>query len=101
VGGSTEVHPTLRTLRKILGVTSARELASVMAATGLAQNLGALRALATAGISRGHMRLHAKSIALAAGAVGEEAERIASEMIALGEIKPHVAAALRKQRRTG
>jgi hydroxymethylglutaryl-CoA reductase len=94
VGGSTGVHPTLRTLRKILGVTSARELACVMAATGLAQNLGALRALATLGISKGHMRLHAKSVALAAGATGDEAERIAAEMIAIGEIKPHVAATL-------
>jgi hydroxymethylglutaryl-CoA reductase len=101
IGGSTHVHPTLRTLHKILGVTSARELACVMAATGLAQNLGALRALATAGISRGHMRLHARSVALAAGARGEEAERVASQMIALGEIKPQIAADLLSRREAG
>jgi len=66
VGGSTRVQPTLRVLRKLLRVETAQELAMVMAAVGLAQNLGALCALATEGIQRGHMRLHARSVALAA-----------------------------------
>jgi hydroxymethylglutaryl-CoA reductase len=58
VGGSTAAQPVLRVLRKLLGVKSARELATVMASVGLAQNLGALCALATEGIQRGHMNLH-------------------------------------------
>ena len=66
---------------KILGVESAQELASVMAAAGLAQNLGALRALATSGIQKGHMRLHAKNMAVSAGAVGDEIERVAQQLI--------------------
>jgi len=67
VGGSTCVQPTLRVVRKLMGVEGARELALVMAAVGLAQNLGALCALAAEGIQRGHMGLHARSVALAAG----------------------------------
>jgi hydroxymethylglutaryl-CoA reductase len=67
VGGSTRVQPALRVLRKLLRTQSARELAMVMAAVGLAQNLGALSALASEGIQRGHMNLHARSVALAAG----------------------------------
>ena len=67
VGGSTGVHPTIVVLRKLLDVENARELGMVMAAAGLAQNLGALRALATEGIQRGHMTLHARQAALAAG----------------------------------
>ena len=63
VGGSTDTHPTLRAVRKLLGVTSAQELAMLMAAVGLAQNLGALRALSTEGIQRGHMNLHARKLA--------------------------------------
>ncbi|MCB9785079.1 MAG: hydroxymethylglutaryl-CoA reductase, degradative [Deltaproteobacteria bacterium] len=65
VGGSTTVHPLVRVMRKVLRCHSARELASVMAAVGLAQNLGAIRALATDGIQRGHMALHARTVALA------------------------------------
>ena len=87
VGGSTLVHPTVAALRKILGVTDARELAGVMAAVGLAQNLGALRALATVGIQRGHMRLHARSIAISAGAPDDAVERIARLMVERGEIR--------------
>jgi hydroxymethylglutaryl-CoA reductase len=62
VGGASRVHPTARVALKILGVTTAQELAEVMAAVGLAQNLAALRALATEGIQRGHMELHARSV---------------------------------------
>ncbi|CAI8299125.1 MAG: 3-hydroxy-3-methylglutaryl-coenzyme A reductase [Candidatus Poseidoniaceae archaeon] len=82
VGGASKVHPVARANLEILGVESAQELASVMAAAGLAQNLGALRALATSGIQRGHMRLHAKNMAVSAGAVGEEIEKVAQQLIA-------------------
>lgn len=81
VGGASKVHPVARTNLQILGVDSAQELASVMAAAGLAQNLGALRALATSGIQKGHMRLHAKNMAVSAGAVGDEIERVAQQLI--------------------
>ena len=81
VGGASKVHPVARANLEILGVESAQELASVMAAAGLAQNLGALRALATTGIQKGHMRLHAKNMAVSAGAVGEEIEKVAQQLI--------------------
>jgi hydroxymethylglutaryl-CoA reductase len=68
VGGATKVHPTARANVRILGITSADELGEVMAAVGLAQNAGALRALATEGIQKGHMRLHARNMAVQAGA---------------------------------
>ena len=80
VGGASKVHPVARANLEILGVESAQELASVMAAAGLAQNLGALRALATSGIQKGHMRLHAKNMAVSAGAVGEEIEKVAQQL---------------------
>ncbi len=82
VGGTTQAHPLARVALKILGVSTARELAEIMAAVGLAQNLAALRALATEGIQRGHMALHARQIAMAAGAVGEEIDRIAERLVA-------------------
>jgi len=94
VGGSTGVHPTIRVLRKILRTETASELGMVMAAVGLAQNLGALRALATEGIQRGHMTLHARSVALAAGAAAADVERVATEMVRLGQVKEEVARGL-------
>ena len=87
VGGSTGVHPTIRALRKLLGVESARELAGVMAAVGLSQNLAALKALATEGIQRGHMSLHARSVALAAGAREEEVPAVAAALVREGCVK--------------
>jgi len=81
VGGATKVHPTARVALKILGVKTASELAQVIAAVGLAQNLGAIRALATHGIQRGHMQLHARQVAMAAGASTEQAETIAAQLI--------------------
>jgi hydroxymethylglutaryl-CoA reductase len=99
VGGSTEVHPTIRILRKILDVRTAGELAMVMAAVGLAQNMGALRALASEGIQRGHMTLHARSVALAAGAEGELVDAVARALVARGEIKVPAAQALLQQLR--
>lgn len=80
VGGATRVHPVARAAVKILGVRSADELSRVIAAVGLAQNFAALRALATEGIQRGHMSLHARNIALQAGARGEMVEIIAERM---------------------
>jgi hydroxymethylglutaryl-CoA reductase len=81
VGGATRVHPTARAALKILRVGSAVELAGVIAAVGLAQNLAALRALASEGIQSGHMKLHARQVAVAAGAVGPQIEQVAQRMI--------------------
>ncbi len=81
VGGATRVHPVARTCLKILGVKTARELAEVMASLGLAQNFAALRALATEGIQRGHMELHARNIAIMAGAEGELIDIVAERMV--------------------
>jgi hydroxymethylglutaryl-CoA reductase len=81
------VHPTARVALKILGVKTAQELAEVMAAVGLAQNLAALRALATEGIQRGHMELHARQLAIAAGATGDLVETIAGRLVAEQRIR--------------
>jgi hydroxymethylglutaryl-CoA reductase len=81
VGGATRVHPGAGAALKLMGVTSARELAEVIISVGLAQNLGALRALATEGIQRGHMALHARQVAVAAGAPPELVSPIAEQMI--------------------
>ena len=78
VGGASKVHPAARTNLSILGVESAQELAGIMAAAGIAQNLGAMRALATSGIQAGHMKLHAKNMAVSAGAIGDEIEQVAN-----------------------
>ena len=78
VGGASKVHPAAKANLSILGVESAQELAGVMAAAGIAQNLGAMRALATSGIQAGHMKLHARNMAVSAGAVGEEVEKVAT-----------------------
>jgi len=78
VGGASKVHPAARANLAILGVESAQELAGIMAAAGLAQNLGAMRALATSGIQAGHMKLHARNMAVSAGAIGDEIERVAN-----------------------
>jgi hydroxymethylglutaryl-CoA reductase len=86
VGGATRVHPTARVALKILGVQSATELAQVMASVGLAQNLAAIRALATEGIQRGHMSLHARQVALAAGADGDEVAEIARRLVEEGNV---------------
>jgi len=86
VGGATRTNPLARISLKILGVKSAAELARVMAAVGLVQNLAALRALAAEGIQAGHMKLAAKSIAINAGAVGEEIEIVAERMIEEGKV---------------
>ena len=81
IGGATKVHPIARIALKILGVKSAKELAEVMGAVGLAQNLAALRALATEGISKGHMELHARNLAIMAGATKEIVDKVAEIMV--------------------
>ncbi|MEL9998195.1 MAG: hydroxymethylglutaryl-CoA reductase, degradative [Sulfolobales archaeon] len=87
VGGATRVNPLAKISLKILGVKTARELAEVMGAVGLAQNLAALRALVAEGIQRGHMKLHARQIAIAAGAHGEEIDKVVAEMLKEGIIR--------------
>ena len=87
VGGATKVHPTARVAMKILAVESAGELARLMACVGLAQNLAAIRALSTHGIQKGHMRLHARQVALAAGAAEGDVQSIADRLVAEGSIR--------------
>jgi hydroxymethylglutaryl-CoA reductase len=82
VGGATKVHPAAQAAVKLMGVKTANELAEIIVSVGLAQNMAALRALATEGIQRGHMSLHARQVAIAAGATGEMVEKVASQMVA-------------------
>jgi hydroxymethylglutaryl-CoA reductase len=82
VGGATKVHPAAKAALKLMGVKTATELAGIIASAGLAQNLAALRALATEGIQRGHMSLHARQVAIAAGATGYQIEEVAVQMVA-------------------
>ncbi len=81
VGGATKVHPNARAALKLMGVQTASDLAKIIVSVGLAQNLAAIRALATEGIQRGHMGLHARQVAIAAGADGDMIDRIAQQMI--------------------
>jgi len=81
VGGATKVHPTAQAALKLMGVQTAAELAQIIVAVGLAQNLAALRALATEGIQRGHMSLHARQVAIAAGAPVDLVERLAQQLV--------------------
>ena len=101
VGGATRVHPTARVALKILGVQTAQELAQIIVSVGLAQNLAALRALATEGIQRGHMRLHARQVAIAAGATGDEVAQVVERLIAGGHVRPDRAEAILTQLRQG
>jgi hydroxymethylglutaryl-CoA reductase len=82
VGGATKVHPAAKAALKLMGVRTAAELAEIIVSVGLAQNLAALRALATEGIQRGHMSLHARQVAIAAGATGDQIEKVAAQMVA-------------------
>jgi hydroxymethylglutaryl-CoA reductase len=82
IGGATRVHPAAKAALKLMAVSTADELAGIIASVGLAQNLAALRALATEGIQRGHMSLHARQVAIAAGAEGELIDRLASQLVA-------------------
>lgn len=97
VGGATRVHPVAKQSLQLMGIERSTELAEVVAAVGLAQNLAALRALATEGIQRGHMGLHARQMAMAAGAQGELIEQIARAMVDEGPITLERAEALMEQ----
>lgn len=81
VGGATRVHPGAQAALKLMGIQTAAELAEVIVSVGLAQNLAALRALATEGIQRGHMSLHARQVAIAAGAKGAQVDRLAVQLV--------------------
>ena len=87
VGGATRVHPAAQAALKLMGVRTAAALAEIAVSVGLAQNLAALRALATEGIQRGHMSLHARQVAIAAGATGADIERVAARMVAEGTVR--------------
>ena len=99
VGGSTRIHPVSKVALRVMGIQSARELAEVMGAVGLAQNLGALKALATEGIQRGHMKLHARNLVVMAGAEGGLADKAVEELIASGDIRFDRAVAIVKKLR--
>lgn len=87
VGGATAVHPVAKANVKILGVKTASELGEVMAAVGLAQNFAALRALATEGIQRGHMSLHARNVAVTAGATGELIDKVVEKLVSEKQVR--------------
>lgn len=91
VGGATRAHPTAQSAIKLLEVESALELGEVIAAVGLVQNLAACRALAAEGIQRGHMALHARTLAASVGAVGAEVSDVATRMVAAGHIREEFA----------
>ncbi len=101
VGGATKTHPLAQWSLRLLGVKSAQELAEVTVAVGLAQNMAALRALATEGIQRGHMALHARNIAIVAGAEGAEIEAIAAELARTHDVRVDRARELLAERRKG
>jgi hydroxymethylglutaryl-CoA reductase len=88
VGGSTNTVPKARITRKILNVADAREFASVLASVGLAQNFAAVRALSAEGIQSGHMKLHARNIAISSGATASEMEKVVDEMLKSRDISP-------------
>jgi len=91
IGGATKTHPTAKVNVKILGVKDAKELGCIMAAVGLAQNLAALKALSTEGIQRGHMSLHARNIAIQAGATLEEVDAVVKELVARKKVRVDIA----------
>ena len=97
VGGMSKLHPVARIALKILGVKNAKELSEVFGAVGLVQNFAVLRALVTEGLQRGHMSLHAKNIAMMAGATGKMVDRIAEKMVESKQVRMDVAAELLKE----
>jgi hydroxymethylglutaryl-CoA reductase len=97
VGGIVNVHPMIKICTKIIGAKSAKELACVIAATGLAQNFSALRALASEGIQKGHMRLHARNIAASAGIKSNKIDEVTNIMIKEGNVSVHRAKEILKE----
>jgi hydroxymethylglutaryl-CoA reductase len=101
VGGATKVHPVARANVELLGVRSATELAEVVVAVGLAQNAAALRALASEGIQRGHMSLHARNVAVTAGATAVELDAVVRRMVADRSVRADTAERILADLRTG
>ena len=101
IGGATAVHPTAKANVKVLGVKSARELGEVLASVGLAQNFAALRALATEGIQRGHMELHARNLAVSAGARPDEVDRVVERLVKDHQVRFDRAKAIIEELRSG
>ncbi len=102
VGGAIRVHPTVQANLALAEVAGAADLAMLLAAVGLAQNMGALRALATEGIQEGHMRMHARTVALGAGAVGDEIPRLVNALVACHDYTvPRASALLASLRESG
>ena len=101
IGGAVKTHPVAKVAVKILGVKTANEFGEVLAAVGLAQNLGALRALAHEGIQRGHMSLHAKNVAVMAGATDDLVDKVATKMVEEHKIRMDRAKELLEQYKTG
>ncbi|MEX2348089.1 MAG: 3-hydroxy-3-methylglutaryl-CoA reductase, partial [Nitrosopumilaceae archaeon] len=97
VGGIVNVHPMIKICTKILGVKSSKELACVIAAIGLAQNFSAIRALASEGIQKGHMKLHARNIAASAGVKSDKIDEVTRRMIKEGNISVHRAKEILKK----
>ncbi len=97
VGGATKVHPAAQAAVRLMNVLSAKELAEIIVSVGLAQNMAALRALATEGIQRGHMSLHARQVAIAAGATGDLIEKVAARMVVEKVVRIDRAEALVKE----
>ena len=94
VGGATRTHPAAQAALRLMNVSSAQELGEICAAVGLAQNMAALKALATEGIQKGHMALHARNIAITAGAIGEDVDKVAKMLVQQGEINVAAAKAI-------
>ncbi|MGX6448328.1 hydroxymethylglutaryl-CoA reductase, degradative [Patulibacter sp. S7RM1-6] len=101
VGGATRTHPTARAGVRLLGVETAAELAEIVVAVGLAQNIGAVRALAAEGIQRGHMKLHARNVALGAGATPDEVAVVVERLVAGGQVRADVAEGIVRELRAG
>jgi len=101
VGGTLRVHPGARLGLKILGTERASDLGMVMAAVGMASNLAALRAMASEGIQRGHMSLHARSVALGVGATGDEIDMVAAELARTGDVRAEKALAILESLKAG
>ncbi len=97
VGGATRVHPGAQAALKLMQVTSSKQLVQNLASVGLAQNLAALRALSTEGIQKGHMMLHARQVAMAAGATGAQVEAVAAQMVREGAVRVDHAKEILKQ----
>lgn len=91
VGGATKAHPTAGICLKIMQAQTAAQLGGIAAAVGLAQNFAALRALATTGVQQGHMALHARNIALMAGAKGADVDAVANELVTSGTVRTDAA----------